>query len=40
MNVLSIDVGTSTLKSALINSHYGILECCMNYFDYYLNSKY
>ncbi|ETZ18687.1 Xylulose kinase [Borrelia duttonii CR2A] len=36
MNVLSIDVGTSTLKSALINSHYGILGCLdINYFDYF-----
>ncbi|AHH08521.1 FGGY-family carbohydrate kinase [Borrelia anserina] len=36
MNVLSIDIGTSTLKSALINSHHGILESFdVNYFDYF-----
>ncbi|AWG42912.1 xylulose kinase [Candidatus Borreliella tachyglossi] len=36
MNVLSIDIGTSTLKSALINSHYGVLKSCdISYFDYF-----
>ncbi|UER67708.1 FGGY-family carbohydrate kinase [Borrelia sp. BU AG58] len=37
MNVLSIDIGTSTLKSALVNSHYGVLESLdVNYFDYFV----
>ncbi|WP_421622669.1 FGGY-family carbohydrate kinase [Borrelia sp. MN22-0132] len=36
MDVLSIDIGTSTLKSALINSHHGVLEGFdVNYFDYF-----
>ncbi|WP_024653493.1 FGGY-family carbohydrate kinase [Borrelia persica] len=36
MNVLSIDIGTSTLKSALISSHCGVLESFdINYFDYF-----
>ncbi|AHH14046.1 Xylulose kinase [Borrelia hermsii MTW] len=36
MDVLSIDIGTSTLKSALVNSHHGILESFdVNYFDYF-----
>ncbi|AHH10728.1 FGGY-family carbohydrate kinase [Borrelia coriaceae] len=36
MNVLSIDIGTSTLKSALINSHHGILESFdVGYFNYF-----
>ncbi|BCR21965.1 FGGY-family carbohydrate kinase [Borrelia sp. HM] len=36
MNVLSIDIGTSTLKSALVNSQHGVLESFdVNYFDYF-----
>ncbi|QMU99311.1 xylulose kinase [Borrelia sp. A-FGy1] len=36
MNVLSIDIGTSTLKSALLNSNCGVLESFdVNYFDYF-----
>ena len=36
MNVLSIDIGTSTLKSALVNSQRGVLESFdVNYFDYF-----
>ena len=37
MNVLSIDIGTSTLKSALLNSQEGVLESFdVSYFDYFV----
>ncbi|BCR21147.1 FGGY-family carbohydrate kinase [Borrelia miyamotoi] len=36
MNVLSIDIGTSTLKSALVSSQHGVLDSLdVNYFDYF-----